>query len=165
MALQSKKSIYLLVPLVIIVWGLIAYKIINYTRDDTAKSTLTDVIPDKKTTTDPPLSDTLMLNYNDPFLKSGSTTRPLEAKPALILKNAFTSTPSPKAKVQWPAISLRCIIQNKTTTHYTANIMINNKEYLLSKGGMAEDITITDIDHRSITLQLGTEKQTLKIKD
>jgi hypothetical protein len=43
--------------------------------------------------------------------------------------------------------------------------MINNKEYLLSKGGMAEDITITDIDHRSITLQLGTEKQTLKIKD
>ena len=165
MALQSKKSIYLLVPLVIIVWGLIGYKIINYTRDDTAKSISADVIPDKKSTTDTPLPDTLMLNYSDPFLKRGSTTRPPEAKPSLIFRTAFTATPLPKVKVQWPAISLRCIIQNKTTTYYTANIMINNKEYLLSKGGMAEDITITDIDNRSITLQLGTEKHTIKIKD
>ena len=67
--MKNKKYIYLLIPLTIVIWGLIIYKIVSY-KGDGYESFKKEI--KNNNTQDIIISDdtfSLFLNYPDPFLK------------------------------------------------------------------------------------------------
>lgn len=78
--MKSKTTIYLLIAAVLVIWGVIAWKLFAPSRVET--SIVPPSVPKAAVTSD---RDTLLLNYPDPFLKKQSgastyTTAPAKKK-------------------------------------------------------------------------------------
>lgn len=163
---------YVLVPAVILIWGLIGYKFyIGVSREEATinyvKSPKSIQDNDKKTD-----SFTLGLNYPDPFLyhpinppqrkdyffpnapsysSSVRETAPISAVPVKVV-------PPP---VNWPVIEYLGIIENKRKGTRIAMLRIGSKDIMLKEKQMGSGIRVEKIFRDSITLYFQNEKKTV----
>lgn len=152
---------YLLIPAVLLTWGMIIYKIVSYTKSEV------DTVGQKKNTpakTGYVAKDTfeLYLNYNDPFLGHNADffnppkKKEEEKKPEKKEKKAQ----GPFHMIRWPKIEYLGIAQNKKDSNKVIVLTINKKEYLVKEHDEIEDITLEKIYHDSIVLQLNDQNKT-----
>jgi hypothetical protein len=143
--MKNKKLMYILLPLAIIIWGLIIYKIIsNYTGDDD-----TGIVSNNNKTNALPvnIADTfsLILNYPDPFLKGEvQVTNYTKTVQPQVNYNKTRTTGKTKEikKVNWPLIVYGGIIKNKANNKTCSIIKINNIEYIMSVGDVCKDVKL-----------------------
>lgn len=163
--MKNKKLAYILLPVVIFVWGAIAYNIISYYFDDKSTENMLSTNAIKKNPDAKLDTFSLLLNYPDPFLKAeaayyepviASTESPV--KPSIPNRNTapkrninnIKSTP-----ISWPAITYCGIIKNKKSNKTCSIIKINGKEYIMSIGDTRSDVTLLKLysDSAVVTFQ------------
>lgn len=156
--MKNKKLIYILLPLVIIVWGTIFYKIFyNTSREEE----LTDEILPQKNIAATTVSDTfsIIANYRDPFL-------------GIIVHNENNVNEAPKQKVlsqpkieqvvQWPNIVYGGMIKNQQSTKQLALVKINGKENIIKAGEMVGTIELVKIYKDSVEVKMGKERKVVR---
>lgn len=92
--MKSKATTYLLIAVVIIVWGIIGWRIFS-PKDDAAQSPPAP----KKTGVAAKAADTLVLNYRDPFLGAAAQPKKAAAKPPRTPQTAAPKPPPEPAVV------------------------------------------------------------------
>ena len=79
--MKNKKTLWILIPLVLGIWGLILWKLLDYSSEDTSSSIVTLTYPES--IAEDTAEYVLALNYRDPFLRSSwspGTTKPATQK-------------------------------------------------------------------------------------
>lgn len=154
---KSKKSIYILLPVNLFIWGFIAYKIYSALNEDDDIA-----IPESATVKPKPrLNDTLkyvlQLNYNDPFLKDAPAQKKLitnsrnSTTPVAATNKPVKNIPETQVK-EVKDIKYLGLVQSTGTGNSTALIAINGKSYIVKKGETIEGYKIKSIDNSAIAL-------------
>ena len=134
--MKNKKLLYILIPAVLLIWGLVIWNIISGLQlpdDDLQIASL----PNYKTIDDSIQVDySLKLNYSDPFLKGNyiKKTEPKEKTVDKQINRRFSEQikkPEPKKRVIWPQVEYFGLIEgNKKVGLF----QIEDKKAILKTG-------------------------------
>ncbi len=157
----GKKTIFIMLPLNLCLWGYIGYKFYTAFTDDGANLPINSPIAALHIKEDTAVYY-LQANYPDPFLKD----EPIKRLP---LKNYNVSTNKSSLQTvvkKTPTISTVPIkdikylglIQNKTSGTTTALISINGTSYIVKKGEVIDGVSFESITNEAIIARIGKEK-------
>lgn len=140
--MKSHWTTYLLLAAVAAVWGIVAWKICAPAGASSSAGPIAPVPAAPEVA-----SDTLRLDYPDPFLKSA-------ARPAVAVRTPVRSLPPAKAAVvrreRVAAIHLGTVASAGGTLYI---LMIGGEQYALPCGGSAGDFVLADADADSLYLR------------
>ncbi len=159
--MKNKKLTYILIPLVIGVWGAIIYRIFNTIGGD-GNTPIIAPSAMKIEQEEGFMIDTfaLKLNYRDPFLgktiaiRSENNTEFVKQINSSIPKS-LTVTPS----VIWPSITYGGLIKNKNSDKQFGFVQINGQVNIMKVGDVINEVTLTKILKDSIEVKFGKQKR------
>lgn len=163
--MKNKKLLYILIPIVLLVWGVIIYRIFNVVNgsgsNEVRKSSFVE------NTVNENLIDTFSIhpNYRDPFISKRAKKTTFEnkitstiIKPDLIKKVTNTVPLSNK----WPSIVYNGLIKNEKSNKQLALVQINGQSNILQLGNVAEGVELTKIFRDSIEVKFNSEKRFIR---
>lgn len=159
--MKGNKGLYILLPIVAIVWGLIAYRVVKYVGQS---NTLTPTLPVTEIKFEPEKfeADTfsILANYADPFeadmhLASSSSI----AIPHIPTVNQPVQTQAEKQSE--PTVLYNGMISNKKWKRTFALLKVNGKQNLLMINETANNIKLLKISPDSIIVLSSGKKRTI----
>ncbi len=163
--MKNKKLMYVLLPAVVVVWGLILFRLM-----DALNEPETDGIPPapaatKQATFAMPGPVVLHPDYRDPFLGNtpaidpAGNAAPRFSRPVRVTAMVPTpaNTPPAPVAVVWPAVQYVGLIHNGTSQARVALLRINGKSHMTGQGSQADGITVKAIARDSVGLLFGGE--------
>lgn len=173
---KNKRLLYILLPAVLLIWGLIFQRIWQAAQGHEESASAVDLASVAATaSTVAAQTPRLLLNYADPFRASspntplvaptvamssvqGSYTQPLSPAPLNLPVAPAAVTVIP---VVWPLVKYLGSINNPRLENRIALLTINEKEYSLKSGGNKEEITVSKIWRDSVQVVFRGSKKTL----
>lgn len=175
--MQNKKLKYVLLPLALILWGFIFYKIYSYVTNtpDNIQSSGKNI----KEQTINNVNDTfeIVADYRDPFLgnqylfdrgdEEAQNYNSIEKNSKDIQKKEVKEEVKTVVKTaNWPKISYLGVIVNQKSSRKTVLIKVNNKEYMFRETDKIENVLLKTIYVDSVILSFNEEiKMIEKIKN
>ncbi|MBN2833701.1 MAG: hypothetical protein JXR48_01915 [Candidatus Delongbacteria bacterium] len=168
--MKNKKALYILIPSVILIWGLIAFKIFTYSTEE---ELITNVkILDVKHSFETQIDTfTLSLNYDDPFLKTTSKSTVFKTQAAEKTnqntnqsKQKITNSEKnnkEKNTIKWPAIRYDGLIKNNSSGTVTGILVIDGTTRLIQQGSIIDNIIIQNISETEVRLKYLEETKTI----
>ena len=174
--MKNKRLLYILLPAVLVIWGLIFQRIWQSARGDEEPATaMTSESAAATVSTVAAQIPRLILNYADPFRASSPNTplaapagatssalgryaRPLAPGPLNLL---VAPAAMPVVLVDWPVVKYLGFINNPRLENRVALITINDKEYSLKLGSNKEEIMVSRIWRDSVQVIFKTHKKTV----
>lgn len=156
--MKQKKNTYLLILLVLIIWGIIGYKIYStmYSIEDiqlTSNNSL-KFTPKLSQNVD---SFVLNLNYRDPFFK----TKVSKKKKS----NNNSKIKIPNIEIPFPSIVYNGLIVPKEKSRKTIYLVsINNNQHFLSVGTEKDGVVLVKGSNKSITVKFQQHKKEFPIQ-
>jgi len=154
--LKNKKVLYILFPAVILIWGIVIYKIVDTFSDEpeSVKTSLKFV----KTQFAEVQRDTfsLMPITKDPFLGIRYT------KTQNITKQKIFRN---KSEIEWPEVAYLGLVSGTEKREKIYIIQINEEQYLLETGDIVGDIKLISGNSRSVKLSYKGQKEYFLIND
>lgn len=144
--MKNKKNIYILLPIVLLIWGAVLYQFFTFTSGEQEQVQSTEVaikpfkIKDKDTFK-------ISINNRDPFLGGISSS-----ENSTKVKKTITTNKTPKIKeeMQWPEVSYKGIVSDNKEKVKVYMLIINGKTYLMKKGEQQEEVKLKDGDRETI---------------
>jgi hypothetical protein len=174
---NNKRSVYLLLPLVLLVWGLIGWRIWAAASDSATEA---EQPPTMALHTKPILIShrpVLLLTYGDPFKPGSTPASTLSAAPrpvAIDLSNApvseksgtklnFTihpiAPPVTAVMITWPQIKYMGVIAHSGSNAQVALLAIDNQELVIKAGKSERDIQVLKLFRDSVQLGFHGQKK------
>ena len=153
--MKNIKSIYILIPAVLLVWGIIGYRIFSGIVPSQKKSEeiamLTPFRP-KKTMKKEVFE--LILDYRDPFLG------------ALSIREKKIIKPKPRVKdsIVFPDIHYKGIFSSSNKSNTIFLIAIEGKQEMFKKHETHQQVKLLKGDKKKITIKYKTEKKTYQLQ-
>jgi hypothetical protein len=161
--MKNKKMTYILIPLAVIVWGLIFWKIYSHFADKDDDGAKTYTLRPNKVPDSIPDTIRLLLNYRDPFLSY--TYRPANFTRTARMERSesgnFSRTIA-KPEINWPNIKYGGMIWNKKSKSKTGLLTFNNQNLLVKEGQIIEGYKIFKLYSDSVTLEYNKIKKGFK---
>lgn len=144
--MKDKRLTYILVPLVIIIWGTVFWKFYSGLRKTANNTIIPSLHISDETVNDIPDTIRLSFQYNDPFLHNqiGKSGKP--AKPE-------SETRAPIIVVPWPRVEYKGAVVKHNSEKFLGLIIISGKQSLISEGDVFENIRVIKITPDSIKLE------------
>ena len=155
--MKNKKNIYILITAVLLVWGLLGYRIFS-TVDPINKKQLTVSFSNFK----PQLlqeSETFAINtdYRDPFLGTLSQKKITKTKKT-------TNAISTKPKVPFPSIIYKGLVSSKKKNQQIFLISINGQQYFFKKNSTQKEVKLLSGTAKEVVLRFQGQKQTFALE-
>lgn len=160
--MKNKKIIWILLPGVLLIWGLIFFQVKKAVSSSSQPLTglpIQQSIVDKRADTS---YYQLKLNYKDPFLKNSKpivkskvktvSARPKRAKPKVMRKVT-------KAPVKWPTITYKGLINNKKGNRAIYLIELDGVSLFMSPGEERSKLKLLKVFRDSVQISYMEEKQ------
>ena len=164
--MKNKKVTYLLLPLVIIVWGLIIYRIFfeGKTKPENISAVAKPLI--KESAKEEKSTYKLIANYRDPFLsnikqsvvKTENNKEKEENNRTTNLRRRRTNI----SRTRWPEISYGGFVEGDKDQKITILLNIKNRDYLAQEGDTVDNIFIKAFYGDSLLVVYNKEEKTLK---
>jgi hypothetical protein len=161
--MKNNTTKYLLILFVVVVWGIIFYKVINFVKSSDSPRENNLVSANEDSSSKNVDTFTIIANYADPFLKRSvlvkSTTK-MEVK----TDKPQVNNASKKAVLlkNWPNISYAGLVSSFMGNKSTALISINGESCIMKKGDISKDIELVIITKDSVKLKFQNEYRFLK---
>lgn len=158
--MKNKKAVYILLPLVLLLWGIIFYMIfsaVNPSYDQQVQPRDLSI----NVSSENPLSDTfsIIANYRDPFLgKVFSSEKPV-VRDASINSTPVKPIVIPKS---WPSISYGGMMKIIKSSKQVALIYINGGSKMMKTGEIKEEVELLKIYNDSVEVMFHKEKRVVK---
>ena len=156
--MKNKKNIYILLPVVLLIWGMVIYRLFSFTNPET-DTTITNTSVRLK-----PLNikerDTFSIdvNYRDPFL--GKMYRPESQKTA-----ATHNVKAIKEPIVWPAVIYRGIVSESNGKKKVFMLSINGKTYFMTERTTEEGVTLKKGNRSTIQVTYKGEKNEILLQE
>jgi hypothetical protein len=145
--MKNKKSIYILLPLVILIWGMLIYQFFSYSATDEAiENTPTEfkVKPFKLKERTP---FTVNVKYRDPFLGKMYVA----SVPSLKKKSNKTKRePKSEETIVWPTVLYKGMIWDTKEKSKVFIITISGHDFFMKKGDTENEVFLKDGDKESV---------------
>ncbi len=142
--LKSKKGLYVLLPVVVFIWGAIIYQVVGAFDDNEPVISNTISIPLLEIKTKERKQFDLGTIDRDPFL--GTIYRQKKSPP----KNTKSIV---KKEITWPSIVFKGLVSGKNTKNTIFLIAINGTDQLMKPGDVVSDIKLIKGSPTSIQLR------------
>lgn len=153
--MTDKKTLYILLPVAAVIWGVILYQIISGLSPDvprkrhTLKATDGDVI--KMDSVD----KELLLNYRDPFYSVNEEIyKPRLTETGIVKKQSTQDKKQPSAKLDQYQIRYFGVMQNPKTQKKMALVILNGAYHYVEKGTEIDFFKIIQITPDSIGISV-----------
>ncbi len=156
--MKNKKNIYFLIPAVLLVWGLLVYKIVfglnPSTQDVQAIDPIGKFVPKQM---EQIASFTIKADYRDPFLGT------LQAKKRIIKpkKKAVVK----KSIIPFPKIIYKGIVSPKGKNEKVFLILVNGQQHMFKHKTMFKEVKLLRGSTKEITVQFQNQKQTFLLEN
>lgn len=148
--MTKQQKTYILLVLVIGIWGLIGYNVYKNLNPEEPKS-ITNFTKTKTFNLDTKLKDTIVIsNYRDPFLGNIINSK----------KNLKTST-KPQQPVNFPLIIYNGIINGNRNTSYI--ISVQNQQEVVKIGQTFMDVKLLSANSKEITIEYKKARKTIQL--
>jgi len=151
---MKRKFTYLLLVIVIIIWGVIFYRLFFLrTKSERVIINLTEQKPHMKITSEP---YELIADYRDPFFEQ----RVVKHVPPILIANHSIEPHLPlKGQVEILPLKFVGLIQNPSTKKQITLINFEGKDFMMGKGDTKNGVTLLEISADSIKVKYqGTTK-------
>lgn len=174
--MNSKRSVYLLLPLVLLVWGLIGWRIWAAASDPMPEEEQLPAMTLRAKPTAARHRPVLLLTYGDPF-KPGPSRNALPSAGAIPVVSAFPNAPAPKpaanlnfavrpvvpamaaASVAWPQIKYLGVIAHAGSNAQVALLAIDNQEIVVKIGKSERGVQVIKLFRDSVQLGFSGQKK------
>jgi hypothetical protein len=158
---MSKKTAWILLPAVLLIWGLLAWKIYAAMKDDSDAPFVADA-PTLSTSQHTTIPDTyqLLLDYPDPFLTAKKTPvrNAASPKPKSTAAPAANITPVPSPT--WPELRYAGLVQSHGKT--LGFLSVNGESHFVKTNDVIDDLTVQKIWKDSVLVMRGKEKKVVR---
>jgi len=156
--MKNKKNIYILLPAVLLVWGLLGYRIFSTVNPSIKKQQTVAASNNFK----PQLlqeSETFTINadYRDPFL--GTVAQKKISKTKKIAK-----TITKKPKVPFPSIMYKGLVSSKKKNQQVFLISINGQQFFFKKNSTKNEVKLLRGSSKQVVLQFQGQQQTFTLE-
>jgi len=160
--MKNKKWTYILLPLALIIWGLIFYKIFSNLRKPPQVNPQFQMEEIKNQGIVNPDTLVFVASYRDPFL-----SRPVRSVSAAVTSEQKKSNPNPRSisarrikHLKWPSIEYGGVVDNQQVKK-VALLRINDRKFLMQKGDENSEVKVMEIFSDSIVLSYKEEIKTI----
>jgi len=144
--MKNKKNIYILLPVVIVLWGLVIYRFFSYAAPRPTENPQAVSFSLKPVTVQQRDTVALDVNYRDPFLgKMYSREMPKKASS----KRKITV----KEPVQWPQVIYKGIVSDTKNKMKVFMLIINGQTHLVKEKETVGDIFLKSGNRHTITIK------------
>jgi hypothetical protein len=159
--MKNKRLTYVLIPLVLLIWGLIFYRIFMGSDKDGPVQTIRDI---RKVAKKDSLTDIFEIkaNYRDPFLSGSDKTLVSNTGDVVPDRVGFTSVKPPVPEIIIPDLRYFGLIMNPKSKQKLGLFRLNNKNFILKEGTVQEDFKIVRLFNDSVKVQYKTKRKTFK---
>lgn len=148
--MRKKLLLVALVIAVLAVWGLVGFRVWNWTRPEITQSVKTE----KKIESNSVTEDSLRLDYRDPFLESGNDKAIVPAEKVAAI---------PEHSVQMPPLKYKGMVKGKEGT-VKALVESKGEVVSLAKGAVLEKVRVVEIEPEHIRVQFGNETHLIRVR-
>ena len=151
--MKNKKLLYVLIPGVIFVWGIIIYRIVTGMGGN--ENPTSQKVEMEEIHQDVILNDTFSINptYRDPF--SGKQVKKVASASQQTIKKLV----APIITANWPQITYGGIVKNQKSSKQLVLVSINGQSTMLKVGESYSDVVLLKVFKDSIEVQFGKEKK------
>lgn len=154
--MKNKKNIYFLLPAVLIIWGILIYKVIVGLNPSTHQNQTTEVVGQFiPKTLKQSETFTLKADYRDPFLGTIERKRTVPS----IKKRVETE----KITIPFPTITFKGIVSPKGKNEEVFLILVNGQQHLFKKNSVINNVKLLSGNSQEIKLQFQDQKQTFQL--
>lgn len=156
---KNKTSMYVLVPIVIGIWGYIGWKIYDGLKGKDAVNipALGSAAPATKENV--PDTFQLVANYRDPFLGKAEVPHVANTGGTSVKKQDKTpQKPAAPVAAGWPAVTYGGMIQKKQGPPF-ALVTVAGQSHLVKAGEKAGDVVVLSVSRDSIQVGWGKERR------
>jgi len=144
--MKNKKNIYILLPVVIVLWGLVIYRFFSYATPGANENTQAVSFSVKPVTVQQRDTIVLDVNYRDPFLgKMYSREMPKKAS-----GNRKITVKEP---IQWPQVIYKGIVSDTKNNKKVFMLIVNGQTHLIKEKETVEGISLKSGNRHSITIK------------
>jgi hypothetical protein len=161
--MKSKKNIYILLPIVLIIWGMLIYQFFSYTSPEVIE--VQEELPlFVKIDYKEPDTTALDINHRDPFTgKLENTNRNASSsnvKDANQPKTQILSTPEVQTQIEYKGI-----VSDVANKKKVFMVIIDNQTFLMKQGEKENEVELINGNRESITIKhKGKKKNILLIE-
>jgi len=150
---------YILVPLIIIIWGILFYRLyLLFFPSETLVITQGEIIIANTNTSFKKDTFNLIDNYRDPFLGKRETS---VEKPEKLSLSVPVNIGKKTNSLQWPSVSYTGMVKKEKSILPLAFIHINGNEHLVRQGDKIEGILLKKVYKDSIEVVFEKEKKVI----
>ena len=156
--MKNKKNIYILLPAVLIVWGILIFKLISGLNPTTPTSQNSQQVgqftPKQLTQAE---TFTIQADYRDPFLGTFEKKK----------QRAVKRNTQPSAKIEttpFPSIEYKGIVSPKGKNEKVFLVRINGTQHLFKRNNKFNDVKLLKGNAQEITLQFQKQVQTFQLE-
>ncbi|WP_276381606.1 hypothetical protein [Flavobacterium sp. H4147] len=160
--MKNKKNIYILLPLVLFVWGAVLFQVFSFTNSD-------DVLPVNNPEFNiKPLKVTkretfaININYRDPFLGKMYT---LESAPKPKVSQSAPKTAKQPEALVWPNIIYKGVIADSKGKNTIYMLIIDNKNYYMKIGDTENEVFLKSGDKESVYVKYKGNLNIIMLQD
>ncbi|MBS7256732.1 hypothetical protein [Flavobacterium branchiicola] len=161
--MKNKKNIYILMPLVLLVWGAVLFQIFSFTSTDAPLTTSNPEFSFKPLKINKRETFAINTDYRDPFLgkmyapEANLKTKATPAKTAKIVKQPET--------LIWPNIIYKGLISDSKEKNKIYMLIIDSKNYYMKIGDTENDVFLKSGDKESIYVKYKGNLNIIMLQD
>ncbi len=152
--MKNKKNIYILLTAVLLVWGILGYRIFS-TVNPSSKKQQTAVVTNSFKPQQLQESEAFTINtdYRDPFLGTFSK------KKVVKIKKIIRATPK-TPKIPFPAIIYKGLVSVKGKQQQVFLINIDGQQYFFKKNSTYKEVKLLRGSNKQVVLKFKGQQQT-----
>ncbi|KAB5492149.1 hypothetical protein [Flagellimonas hadalis] len=138
--MSKNTKTYILLGLVLVIWGIIGYKLISAFSPDPEPVTFMETTNFKSKNRAQKDTFSLLANYRDPFLGTWNTSRPKKKQGA----------PVKKESIEFPNIIYTGLVSGAHTKDHIYFVTIGGSQYLMKRGTQQNGVTLVSGTSKNI---------------
>jgi hypothetical protein len=162
--MKNRKTAYIMVPIVLAIWGMIGWKVYAAMKgkDD---QILAQVTGEKIKTTVEKISDTISLiaDYRDPFLGKSIVIKDSKFEIRNSKKELAVKVPvKEKIALAWPKVVYHGLIKRTTDQKTVGFLNVNGRSYFVKGGEAAGEVNVGKLWKDSVEIVFGKDKKVFR---
>ena len=159
--MKNKKSIYILLPIVLVIWGSVAYQFFSFSKNE-VKSKENSALTFKLLAIKPRDTSSINVNYRDPFLGKMYSNNTKSVNPKRSTK--ATKPELPKTPIILQTILYKGIVSDTKDKTKVFMLIINGRTFLMKKGDTENEVLLKEGNRESIKVKNKGTLQTIPIQ-
>lgn len=158
--MKNKKLLYILIPLVLLVWGAIIYRIFNVVKVSDSNEVQRSTFYGNESNQNQIDTFSIQPNYRDPFLGGRAKKSILsENKGSNVVANPIVVKKITPSSTIWPNLIYGGLIKNQKSNKELALVQINGQANIMKIGDVQGEIELTKIFRDSIEVKFRGERR------